>query len=147
VLGIIERAEQAVDQDEAKQLESKILGGGSIDFDDMLQQFKTLRRMGPIQNVLKMIPGLSASLPEEALGQIDERRINRIEAIILSMTPAERANPDIINGSRRKRIASGSGSNVEDVNQLLKQLYEMRRSMKQVTRLQKRFGKLGKRKK
>lgn len=145
VLGIIERAEEAIDKDQAKALESKILGGGGIDFNDMLSQFQTLRKMGPLQNVLKMIPGVSSQLPEGAIDSIDEKRVGRIEAIILSMSLRERSNPDIINGSRRKRIAAGSGTDVEEVNQLLRQLHEMRRNMKQVGKMQQRLGRFGKR--
>ena len=140
ILGIIEKAESAVDQDDAAELESK-LRKGSFNFDDMLAQFKTMRKMGPLKNVLKMVPGLSSQIPEEALESINDKHVNRIEAIILSMTPKERANPDIINGSRRKRMAIGSGTTVEEVNNLIKQLYEMRRSMKQLTKMQKRMGK------
>ncbi len=145
VLGIIERAESAIDLEEAKGLEAKILKGGGLDFADMLAQFKTLRKMGPLQNVLKMLPGVGAQLPEGALDQIDEGRVNRVEAIILSMTPEERSDPDIINGSRRKRIALGAGSTVEEVNALLRQLYEMRKNVKQMAKLQKRMAKFGKR--
>ncbi len=141
VLGIIERAEQAIDQDEAKRLEQKFKKGGGMDFQDMLQQFKAIRKMGPIQNVLKMIPGLGAQLPEEALGKVNDKQINRIEAIILSMTPIERTNPDIINGSRRKRIATGSGTSVEEVNALIRQLYEMRKGMKQMMQMQSKMQK------
>jgi signal recognition particle subunit SRP54 len=92
-----------------------------------------------------MIPGLGAQIPEEALDSIDDKGVNRIEAIIFSMTPKERLNPDIINGSRRKRIAAGSGTSVEEVNHLIRQLYEMRRNMKQLSQMQKRFMKHGKR--
>lgn len=144
IMGIIERAEQAIDVHEAKGLESK-LKSGNFDFHDMLTQFRTMRKMGPLQNVLKMIPGLGAQIPEEALSAINDKSVNRIEAIILSMTPKERSNPDIINGSRRKRIASGSGTSVEEVNNLIKQVYEMRRNMKQMMKLQQRFGKPGRR--
>lgn len=144
ILGIIEKAEQAVDIDEAKKLEKK-MGSGNLDFHDLLAQFSTMRKMGPIQNVLKMIPGVGANIPEEALNNLDERRIDRIEAIILSMTPTERSNPDVLNGSRRKRIAAGSGTTVEDVNALVKQLGEMRRGMKQLMKMQKRVGKFGRR--
>lgn len=145
VLGIIEKAEQAIDKDEAKALEGKLLGGHGLDFNDMLAQFKTMRKMGSMRNILKMIPGLSGQISEEQLNSLDERRIDRIEAIILSMTPSERIEPDIINGSRRRRIALGSGTTVEDVNQLLRQLFEMRKQMKQYAKLQKRFAKFGKR--
>ncbi len=145
VLGIIERAEEAIDKGEALALEAKLKGGSAIDFNDLLAQFRTIRKMGPIQNVLKMIPGLSAQVSEEDLNKVDERQIDRMQAVILSMTPIERANPDIINGSRRKRIAAGSGTSVEDVNMLLRQLTEMRRSLKQFKKLEKRFKKRGRR--
>ncbi|MFN3684604.1 MAG: signal recognition particle protein [Fimbriimonadaceae bacterium] len=144
ILGIIERAEQAMEAEDVESLESK-LKGGSFDFNDMLQQFRMVRKMGPLQNVLKMIPGLGAQIPEAELNKVDDRQLSRIEAIILSMTPDERANPDIINGSRRKRVASGSGTSVEEVNNLVRQLYEMRRQMKQLAKLQKRLGKRGRR--
>jgi len=140
ILGIIEKAEQAIDVDEAKGLEAK-MKQGSMDFNDMLANFKMMRKMGPLQNVLKMIPGVGSALPEGALESIDDKHVNRIEAMILSMTPKERSNPDIINGSRRKRIASGSGASVEEVNNLIRQMYEMRRNMKQIMKLQQRFGK------
>jgi len=144
VLGIIEKAEEAIDLEEAKQLEAKMVKG-HINFDDMLSQFAAMRKMGPIQNVLKMIPGVSTMVPEEALNSMNDSQVNRIEAIILSMTPKERVNPDIINGSRRKRLALGSGTSVEEVNSLIKQLYNMRRQMKQMTKLQQRFMKRAKR--
>ncbi|MCO5295413.1 MAG: signal recognition particle protein [Fimbriimonadaceae bacterium] len=144
ILGIIEKAETALDKDDAKALEGKIKSG-HLDFTDMLSQFKTMRKMGPIQNVLKMIPGLGAQIPEEALSQLNEGHLSRIEAIILSMTPRERGNPDVINGSRRKRIAAGSGTTVEEVNSLIKQLYEMRKNMKQLGKMQQRMMKRGRR--
>lgn len=140
ILGIIERAEIAIDKSEAADLEAKVRGG-NLDFNDMLGQFKTMRKMGPIKNVLKMLPGVGANIPEEALNEINDQKVNRIEAIILSMTPKERSNPDIINGSRRKRLAAGSGTSVEEVNGLIKQLYEMRRGMKQLGKLQARMSK------
>lgn len=142
VVALIKKAEMAIDQDEAKALESK-MKGGSIDFHDLLSQFKTMRRMGPLKNIMKMIPGLAAAIPEDALDNIDEKRIDRIEAIILSMTLKERSNPDIINSSRRKRMAAGSGTSVEEVNGLIKQLYEMRRGMKQFGAMQKKMMKRG----
>ncbi|MHB8635083.1 MAG: signal recognition particle protein [Fimbriimonadaceae bacterium] len=145
MLGIIERAEQAIDKDEALGIEAK-MRSGNLDFHDMLGQFATMRKMGPLKNVLKMIPGFGAQIPEEALDKINDGSMGRIEAIILSMTPRERSNPDIINGSRRKRVAAGSGTSVEEVNALIKQLYDMRRNMKQLTQLQQRFGKRRRRK-
>jgi len=144
IMGIIERAELAIDQDQAEALEKKI-GKGDLDFSDMLEQFKMMRKMGPLQNIMKMIPGMSSMVPEEALDKINDKDVNRIEAMILSMTPKERANPDIINGSRRKRIAAGSGTSIEEVNHLIRQLYDMRRGMKQLSKLQKQMAKLGKR--
>lgn len=144
ILGIIERAEIAIDKDDAKLLEGKIKSG-NLDFNDMLSQFRTMRKMGPIQNVLKMIPGLGAQIPEEALNSLNDGHVNRIEAIILSMTQRERSNPDLLNGSRRKRIAAGSGTSVEEVNSLLKQLYDMRKSMKQLGKMQQRMMKKGRR--
>lgn len=146
ILGIIEKAEQVFDQEAAEALENK-MRGGNLDFNDMLEQMRLVRKMGPLKNVVKMIPGLGAQIPEEALNSVNDGQLNRIEAIILSMTPKERSNPDIINGSRRKRVAAGSGTTVEEVNNLIKQLYEMRRGMKQMSKLQERFKKLGKRRK
>lgn len=144
VMGIIERAEQAISVEDAEQIQ-KQMAGGQWDFNTMLQQFRTVRKMGSFKNLIKMIPGLSAAIPEEALNAVDERQFNQIEAIILSMTPQERSNPDIINGSRRKRIASGSGRTVEEVNRLLTQLYEMRKQMKAFAKHEKKMKKFGRR--
>lgn len=144
ILGIIEAAEQAIDRDEAKALEAKVKEG-QLDFNDMLNQFRTIRKMGSFKSILKKLPQLSGQIPEEALDQVDDKQVDKIEAIILSMTPKERTNPDIINGSRRRRVAAGSGTTVEQVNQLIKQLYEMRRGMKQMSKLQQRMMKRGKR--
>ena len=136
VLGIIEKAEQAFQGEDTTGLEKKF-NKGSIDFHDMLDQFRMMRKMGPIKNILKMIPGASNMLPEEVFDQINDGHINKIEAMIFSMTYAERSNPDILNGSRRRRIATGSGATVEEVNALVKQLYEMRRSMKMFAKMKK----------
>jgi len=145
VMGIIERAEQAFDGEDVNDME-RVMRSGEFDFNLMLQNFKMMRKMGPLKNVMKMVPGINQMLPEGALDNINEKDVNRIEAIILSMTAKERSNPDIINGSRRKRMAAGSGTSVEEVNHLIKQLYEMRRTMKQLTKMQQRFGKRTKRK-
>ncbi len=144
VMGIIEKAEQAFEGEDTAGME-KAMRTGAFDFNLMLQQFQMMRKMGNWRNILKMVPGVSGMLPEGALDSINDNDVNKIEAIILSMTPKERANPDIINGSRRKRIAAGSGTSVEMVNHLLKQLYEMRRSMKQLSKMQRKFGKFNKR--
>ncbi len=144
VLGIIEKAEKAFEGEDVDSME-RAMRSGEFNFNLMLDQFRMMRRMGPMKNVLKMIPGAAGMLPEDALERINDKDVNRIEAIILSMTPKERANPDIINGSRRKRMAAGSGTSVEEVNHLIKQLYEMRRTMKTLTKMQRQFGKRNKR--
>jgi signal recognition particle subunit SRP54 len=142
VLGIIEKAEKAFAGEDTSFIEDR-LTKGNLDFHDMLQTFRMMKKMGPMRNIIKMIPGLSAQVPEEALDQINDKDTGRIEAIILSMTHRERSNPDIINGSCRKRIAKGSGTSVEEVNRLLKQFYESRRQMKQMGTMQKKLAKRG----
>jgi signal recognition particle subunit SRP54 len=127
VLTLIERAEQAVEEDEQKQLEARMLKG-QFSFDDFLSSYKMLRRMGPIQGVLKLIPGVGKQL--EGLDQVDETQLGRVEAIILSMTPQERSLPRVIDGSRRKRIAAGSGTTVEEVNRLIEARKQMEKLMK-----------------
>jgi signal recognition particle subunit SRP54 len=127
VLSLIEKAEQAIDKDEADELEEK-LRKNDFTLDDFRKQLKTIRRMGPLESILGMIPGLG-DLKQLAENKPDEKQMGRIEAIISSMTPAERRNDKIINGSRRKRIASGSGTSVEDVNRLLKQFGEMKKML------------------
>ena len=127
VLTLAEKAQKEFDEDQAAELERKIRKG-SLTFDDFLKQMKQLRRMGPLQGILKMMPGVGQ------LGdlQVDERELDRLQAIITSMTPEERANPSIINGSRRRRIARGSGTTVQAVNQLIKQFGQMQKLMKQL---------------
>ena len=125
VLSLIEKAEQAIDQDEAADLEEK-LRKNEFTLDDFRKQLKTIRRMGPLESILGMIPGLG-NLKELADNKPDEKQMGRVEAIICSMTAEERRNDRIINGSRRKRIAKGSGTTVEEVNRLLKQFTEMRK--------------------
>jgi signal recognition particle subunit SRP54 len=144
ILGIIEKAELAIEKEDAQQMQAKFKGG-SFDFNDMLSNFRSIKKMGPLKNVLKMIPGLANAVPEEALSSLNDNSLNRIEAMILSMTPKERANPDILNGSRRKRIAAGSGRSVEEVNQLIRQLYEFRKQMKEFGKLERRMKKHGRR--
>jgi signal recognition particle subunit SRP54 len=127
VLTLIERAEQAVEEDDQKEMEARMMKG-QFSFDDFLKSFKMLRRMGPIQGVLKLIPGMGKQL--EGLDQVDDKQLTRVEAIIHSMTPQERALPRVIDGSRRKRIASGSGTTVEEVNRLLEGRKQMEKLMK-----------------
>jgi signal recognition particle subunit SRP54 len=127
VLTLIERAEAAVEEDEKEELERRMMAG-EFSFDDFLKSYKMLRRMGPLQGVLKLIPGLGKQL--EGLDQVDEKQLGRVEAIILSMTPHERRVPHVIDGSRRKRIAAGSGTSVEQVNQLIEARKQMAKMMK-----------------
>jgi signal recognition particle subunit SRP54 len=129
VLTLIEKAEQQFDEKEALELERKIRKE-QFTLDDFLKQMQQVRKMGPLTNLLKMMPGAGAM----GLGdlKVDERDLDRIQAIITSMTPEERANPDIIKGSRRRRIARGSGTTVQAVNQLLKQFGQMKKMMRQL---------------
>jgi signal recognition particle subunit SRP54 len=127
VLTLIERAEAAVEEDEKEELERRMMAG-EFSFDDFLKSYKMLRRMGPLQGVLKLIPGLGKQL--DGLDQVDEKQLARVEAMILSMTPHERRVPHVIDGSRRKRIAAGSGTTVEQVNQLIEARRQMAKMMK-----------------
>jgi signal recognition particle subunit SRP54 len=129
VLSLIEKAEAAVEDDERAEMERRMMQG-EFTFDDFLRSYKMLRRMGPLQGVLKMIPGLGKQL--EGLDDVDERQLARVEGIVLSMTPQERRLPHVIDGSRRKRIAAGSGTTVEQVNQLLAARKQMAKMMKQL---------------
>ena len=128
VLTFIEKAEQTVDADRAQELERKIRKQ-EFGFDDFLDQMKQVRRMGPIGNLLGMMPGFG-QLKQLKNAKVDERELDRIEAIVTSMTPEERRKPQIINGSRRKRIAAGSGTSVQGVNQLIKQFGQMQKMMR-----------------
>ena len=130
VLSLIEKAEAAIDVEDAEKLERK-LRSNEFTLEDFRDQLRTIRKMGPLESILGMIPGLG-NLKQLADQKPDEGQLNRIEAIISSMTAAERRRHDIINGSRRKRIARGSGTTVEDVNRLLKQFNEMQRMLKMV---------------
>lgn len=130
VLTLIDKAEQAIDRDQVESLQQKIVGGG-LDLEDFLQQMRRLRKAGPFSKLLSLLPGIPGigKLNEE---DVDEAEIARLEAIILSMTPEERRNPKIIDGSRRKRIARGSGMSTQDVNALLRHFGEAQKMMKQL---------------
>jgi signal recognition particle subunit SRP54 len=128
VLTLIEKAEQAVAEDDQEALEKR-LRAGEFTFDDFLASYRMLRRMGPVKGVLKLIPGLGKQL--DGL-DIDEQQMARVEAIVLSMTPQERRLPHIINGPRRRRIAAGSGTTIDDVNKLLQARKQMQRMMRQM---------------
>ncbi len=127
VLSLIEKAQESFEEEEAIALEKK-LRDATFTLEDFLSQMRQIKKMGPISQLLGMIPGLGAQLKDI---EIDDKQVARVEAIVLSMTPQERRKPEIINASRKKRIASGCGMQVQDVNRLLKQFEEMRKMMKQ----------------
>ncbi len=131
VMSLIETAERQFDEAQAVEMERK-LRRNEFGLDDFLDQLKTIRRMGPLTNILGMIPGFAGAQLKGM--KIDERELDRVQAIILSMTPEERTRPELIKGSRRLRIARGSGTNVQQVNQLVKQFGQMRKMMRGVSR-------------
>ena len=137
ILSLIEKAEAAYDEKNAKELEKKIRES-TFSLDDFLQQMRQLKKMGNLDQILGMLPGMKTGALKDA--QIDENQMKRTEAIILSMTKKERLQPELINGSRRKRIANGSGTTVEDVNKLLRQFDQMKKMMKQFSGMGKRRG-------
>ena len=128
VLSLIEKAEMAIDEKKAEELEKKLLQN-KFDLNDLLDQFEQIRKMGSLQDILGMLPGIGNKAKDI---EIDERQFDRTKAIILSMTEKERQNPDIINPSRKKRIAAGCGQNIEDVNKLLNQFRQMQKMFKQM---------------
>jgi signal recognition particle subunit SRP54 len=133
VLSLIEKAEEVSDADQAKELERKIRKQ-EFTLEDFLQQMRQARKMGPLSNLMGMMPGMGKTMKEIRSTNMDEAELDRVEAIILSMTPAERAKPDLIDGSRRKRIARGSGTTVAAVNQLVKQFGQMKKMMAQLAK-------------
>jgi signal recognition particle subunit SRP54 len=137
VLTLIEKAQAEVDAEKAKELEKK-LRKAEFTFEDFLEQLAQVRKLGPLEDILSMIPGMN----KVKNLRVDEKQIARVEAIVKSMTPEEKRNPQIINFSRRKRIANGSGTSLQEVNRLLKQFEEMKKMMKQMTKMAK--GKKGK---
>jgi signal recognition particle subunit SRP54 len=130
VLTLIEQADRVFEEDQKERMAAKLLGGQQFTLDDFLEQLLAVRRMGPIANVLAMMPGMGQF--KEQMAEIDDKHLDRVTAVIRSMTPGERANPKIINGSRRVRIANGSGVTVTDVNQLLTRFTEAQKMMKQM---------------
>ena len=129
MLTLIERAQSTIDEDEAQRLANKLKEEKGFDMNDLLEQMKQIKKMGPIKQIVGMLPGVGDKLKDV---DIDDRQLLRIEAMITSMTPAERAKPSIINPNRKKRIAAGSGNTVADVNRLLRQFEEMQKMMKQL---------------
>ncbi len=139
VLSLIEKAQQVFDENQAKELEKKMR---TLDFtfEDFLAQMQQVKKMGPIKDLISMVPGLNQAKLADV--EVDEKSISHVEAIIQSMTAYERKNPDVLNGSRKKRIAKGSGRSIQEVNKLLKQFEEMKKMMKMMTDMTK--GKKGK---
>ncbi len=140
VVGLVERAQAAIGEEEQAKLAEKALGPGRFTLDDFLTAMRQVQRMGPLEQLLKLIPG-AARLSVPA-AQMDPKRMKHVEAIILSMTPEERRNPSILNGSRRARIAKGSGRPVAEVNRLLKQFREMQEFMKQMKGMMRGLGRM-----
>jgi signal recognition particle subunit SRP54 len=131
VLSLIEKAEQTIDQEEAQKAAEKLLGG-QFNLEDFLGQLQQIKKMGPLSQLLEMVPGFRG-VTKEVSPEMTDRELRKVEAIISSMTPEERRNPRIINASRKRRIARGSGTQVQDVNSLLTQFRQMQRMMKQLT--------------
>ena len=129
IVSLVERAQEQFDEKQAKELEKKIRKN-KFDFNDFMSQIQQIKKMGNIKDLAAMIPGVGKAIKDV---DIDDNAFKGVEAIIQSMTPKERANPDIINQSRRQRIAKGSGSKIEDVNRLLKQFEQTRKVMKMMT--------------
>jgi signal recognition particle subunit SRP54 len=138
IVGLVEKAQQSIDVEATKGLEKKMLGGGQFDLEDFLAAMVQIQKMGPLENMLKMIPGVKPKMLKGV--EVDPKRIRHMEAIVLSMTPEERKRPEVLNGSRRARIARGSGRPVSEVNRLLKQFKEMRKMMKQMGKLAPRLA-------
>jgi signal recognition particle subunit SRP54 len=141
VVSLVEKAAEAVSLDEAQRLEEK-LRKGEFTLEDFLEQFRQMRKLGPMENLIKMLPGGSEALKQADLSK-SEREMRRMEGIICSMTPRERRNPVILNASRRKRIAAGSGTTVTEVNNLLNRFSQMQQMMKKMGRMQKLMARMG----
>lgn len=139
VLTLIEKAQEQFDQKKAEEMAKKMMKA-EFDFEDFLEQMRAMKRMGPLTDILKMLPGVGAQLKDI---NIDEKELAHVEAMILSMTPKERRNPDIVNVRRRERIAKGSGRPIAEVHRLIKQFEQMRKMMKQMGGMQKMMGKGG----
>ncbi|HEY0035824.1 MAG TPA: signal recognition particle protein [Longimicrobium sp.] len=134
VLSLVEKAERAFDKDEAAKLEKKMMGAGRFDLEDFLVALRQFQNLGPIENLLKLIPGVNSKMLKNV--KVDPKQFKHIEAIILSMTPQERRRPEMLNGARRARIARGCGRPVMEINRLLAQFKDMQKFMKQMKGLQ-----------
>jgi signal recognition particle subunit SRP54 len=131
VLTLVEKAQDAVDEKKARRLEIR-LKKNKFDLEDLRDQLHSLKKMGPLQSVMEMVPGMAKMLPSGGIGDDQERQLKRMEACIDSMTPQERRHPQLLNGSRKKRVARGSGTSVEEINRLLRQYGQMRKLMKRL---------------
>jgi signal recognition particle subunit SRP54 len=134
VLSLVERAQRSFDQEQAEKLERKVMGAGRFDLDDFLTAMRQLQNLGPLENLLKMLPGVNNKMLKNV--KVDPQRMKHLEAIILSMTPEERKRPETLNGSRRARISRGSGRPVQEINRLLTQFKDMQKLMKQMKGMQ-----------
>src|SRR5690606_2922171 len=134
VVGLVERAAETIEKEDAEKLAKK-MQKGQMDLDDFVSQIRQMRKMGGLSGLLNMLPGIGKMQKELAAAKIDEKMLSRQEAIVLSMTPRERKRPEIIKASRKKRIAAGSGTSVQDVNRLLKQFQQMQGMMKKVGKM------------
>jgi signal recognition particle subunit SRP54 len=130
VVGLVEKAQQAFDVEQAQKIERKVAKEGKFDLEDFLSVMRQFDKLGPLEGLLKMIPGFNSKVLKQV--KVDPKRIKHVEAIILSMTPKERQRPEILNGSRRLRIAKGSGRTVQEVNRLMDQFKQMQKLMKQM---------------
>jgi signal recognition particle subunit SRP54 len=128
ILSLVEKAQAAVDEKEAEKLARKVQTKKGLDLEDFLSAMRQMQKLGPLKNVLGMLPGMNPAMLKAA--NVDDKKLKHVEAIVLSMTARERSNPDLINGSRRLRIANGSGRTVQEVNQLLNQFKQMQKFMK-----------------
>jgi signal recognition particle subunit SRP54 len=134
MLSLIEKAQENVDEEKAKELEEKFRTQ-SFTFDDFIEQLNQVKKMGPLEDIIKMLPG-AGKIKGLENAKVDEKQMGRVEAIIYAMTPQEKTTPDIISSSRKKRIAKGSGTTIQDVNRLLKQFEDMKKMMKQMSGMQ-----------
>ena len=134
MLSLIEKAQENVDEEKAKELEEKFRTQ-SFTFDDFIEQLNQVKKMGPLEDIIKMLPG-AGKIKGLENAKVDEKQMSRVEAIIYAMTPQEKTTPDIISSSRKKRIAKGSGTTIQDVNRLLKQFEDMKKMMKQMSGMQ-----------
>jgi signal recognition particle subunit SRP54 len=130
VVALVEKAAATVDADAAKRLEQKVRSKRGMDLQDFLVALKQMQAMGPLKQVLGLLPGVKAKALQGA--SLDDKRLKHVEAIVLSMTPAERADPSVLSGSRKLRIVKGAGRHVQEVNRLLEQFQQMRKLMKRM---------------